>query len=133
MHPTDRGWMMLRRYVMTLAVAAVMATGVVGSAMAHHGWRWAEDGNFELTGIIQKAELGNPHGLLTVDADGEMWTVEVGQPWRNARAGLEDGMLVPGVEITASGARSANQDEKLMKAERVYIDGQLYDLYPDRD
>ena len=124
---------MLTRRATLLACASILAGIVAGQALAHHGWRWTEDGNFELTGVIQKAELGNPHGELTVDADGEEWIVEVGQPWRNDRAGLEDDMLVPGVEITASGHRSANPDEKLMKAERVTIDGQLYELYPDRD
>ena len=42
-------------------------------------------------------------------------------------------MLVPGVELTASGHRSADHAEKLMKAERVTIDGTTYNLYPDRD
>ncbi len=102
-------------------------------AWAHHGWRWTEDGNFELTGVITAVRLGNPHGILEVDADGDAWIVEVGQPWRNARAGLTDDMLVEGVEITASGGRSADHAENRMKAERVTIDGTLYELYPDRD
>jgi hypothetical protein len=42
-------------------------------------------------------------------------------------------MLVEGVELTASGQRSADQSKRLMKAERVTIDGTLYNLYPDRD
>ena len=121
-----------RRFVVT-AAAALVAVTTATAALAHHGWRWTEDGNFELTGLIVEARLGNPHGLLTVDADGEMWTVEVGQPWRNERAGLRDDMLVKGVEITVSGQRSADANEKRMKAERVTIDGKLHDLYPDRD
>ncbi|MGH6945924.1 MAG: DUF6152 family protein [Kiloniellales bacterium] len=125
---------MVKRRSLLVALAAVPALATIApAALAHHGWRWAEDGNFELTGIIETVQLGNPHGLLTVDAEGEIWTVEIGQPWRNERAGLTDELLVPGVEITVSGARSADPDEKLMKAERVFIDGQLYDLYPDRD
>ncbi|TQV79606.1 DUF6152 family protein [Denitrobaculum tricleocarpae] len=103
------------------------------AAMAHHGWRWTEDGNFELVGLIQAAQLGNPHGVLTVDAEGEIWTVEVGQPWRNERAGLKDEMFAVGTEVTVSGQRSEDPEQKLMKAERVTIDGQLYDLYPNRD
>ena len=104
-----------------------------GGALAHHGWRWADDGNFEITGVIKSAKLGNPHGLLTIDADGEEWTVEVGQPWRNERAGLMDDMLVPGVELTASGARHADHSVKVLKAERVIIDDTTYNLYPERD
>jgi len=117
-----------------LLLAAAMAVAPSGRfALAHHGWRWTEDGNFELTGFILVARLGNPHGLLTVDAGGEIWTVEVGQPWRNERAGLRDDMLVKGVEITVSGQRSADPAEKRMKAERVTIDGKLHNLYPGRD
>ena len=31
-------------------------------AIAHHGWRWTDDGRFELRGLITEARLGNPHG-----------------------------------------------------------------------
>jgi hypothetical protein len=113
-----------------LLIAAVLAIGT--PALAHHGWRWTDDGEFELSGLITAAELGNPHGLLTVDADGEIWTVEVGQPWRNAEAGVTDAMLAPGEEIVARGHRSADPAQLVMKAERLIIGGQTFDLYPDR-
>lgn len=101
-------------------------------ALAHHGWRWTDSGDFELTGVIRDARLGNPHGLLTIDADGQIWVAEVGQPWRNAEAGLTDDKLVAGVEITVTGERSANPQELRMKAEVVVIDGIRYVLYPNR-
>jgi hypothetical protein len=113
-----------------LFIAAILALAT--PALAHHGWRWTDDGEFELSGIVTAAELGNPHGLLTVDAAGEVWTVEVGQPWRNENAGVTDAMLAPGAEIVARGHRSANPDERVMKAERLVIGGVTYDLYPDR-
>jgi hypothetical protein len=113
--------------------AVSAALGLGRAAWAHHGWRWTEEGNFELTGVIAAARLGNPHGILEVDVEGVIWIVEVGQPWRNARAGLTDDMLVEGVEITASGGRSADHSENRMKAERVTIAGVLYELYPERD
>jgi hypothetical protein len=127
---------MQRRSILTGSFALLSAglTAALGrAALAHHGWRWTEDGNFELTGVITAARLGNPHGILEVDAEGEAWIVEVGQPWRNARAGLTDEMLVEGVEIMVSGARSADHAENRVKAERVTIDSILYELYPDRD
>jgi hypothetical protein len=102
------------------------------AALAHHGWRWTADGNFELTGIIKSARLGMPHGVLEVDADGEIWTVEAGQPWRHERAGLDEALLKPGTEITVSGGRSADAGDKRVKAERISIAGMLYNLYPDR-
>jgi Family of unknown function (DUF6152) len=118
--------MLTRRALMAVLLAAATP------ALAHHGWRWTDDGEFELTGTITAAELGNPHGLLTVEVESEVWTVEVGQPWRNAEAGVTDAMLSPGTEITARGHRSADPDQLLMKAERLVIGGTTYDLYPDR-
>lgn len=126
---------MMRRLRVTL-LALGIALGLAlpgGLAIAHHGWSWTSGGNIELIGVIKSAELGNPHGVLKVDAEGEMWTVEVGQPWRNSRAGLKDGDLAVGVEIKAIGEPSANPADKLLKAERLFLGDREYVLYPDRD
>ena len=66
-----------------------LVTGVflTHAAWAHHGWGWATDEEFELTGKITAVRLGNPHGEVTLDVKGEEWIVEVGQPWRNERGG----------------------------------------------
>ena len=100
---------------------------------AHHGWRWTTGNNIELTGIIASVSLGNPHGVLQVDAEGEIWMVEVGQPWRNAEAGVKDGDLVEGVEIRVIGEPSADISDKRVKAERFYLGEREYILYPRRD
>ena len=105
---------------------------VPAAAMAHHGWTWAEDEEFALAGVLRGARLGNPHGELDVEAADGMWIAEIGQPWRNERAGLTDDLLAPGVELTLEGHRSRKPEERVMKAERVIIAGRLYDLYPDR-
>jgi hypothetical protein len=119
---------MQRRELLAGALAAALPL----PALAHHGWAWATDEDISLTGVIRAARLGNPHGELEVETADGIWLAEIGQPWRNARAGLTDDMLVPGVEITLEGPRSLNPDEKVMKAERVIIAGMLYNLYPGR-
>lgn len=121
--------MINRRIFITWFTSLAFASPV----WAHHGWRWTADGNFELTGIIKSARLGNPHGVLEVDADGEIWTVEAGQPWRHSQAGLDEKLLSPGTEVTISGGRSADPAEKRVKAERITIAGTLYNLYPNRN
>jgi hypothetical protein len=117
----------LRRRALLAAALSLAA----GAALAHHGWRWTAAGDFELTGLIETARLGNPHGVLTVNADGEIWTVEVGQPWRNANAGLTDEMLAPGVEVTVIGRRSADPAQLVVKAITVVIGGREHALYPN--
>ena len=123
-----------RRFIVGCAAIALAGAALFAThGYAHHGWSWAEDENFELTGVIKSAQLGNPHGLLTVTAQNEDWTVEVGQPWRNERAGLKDSMLAKGVEATFQGHRAKDKKKRVMKAERIIIAGKLYNLYPDRD
>ncbi|MEX0694727.1 MAG: DUF6152 family protein [Rhodospirillales bacterium] len=120
----------LLNFVLIAALGGFLLSAV--PAGAHHGWRWAEDGNFEITGDIVEAQLGNPHGVVHIDVNGERWSIEVGQPWRNERAGLTDDHFAKGREITASGHRSKDPNERRVKAERVMIDGKTYDLYPER-
>ena len=111
----------------------LIALFLANTALAHHGWRWATDEEFEITGTVTEVRLGNPHGEVTIDVDGAQWLIEVGQPWRNRRAGLSEQLLSPGRVITVHGHRSANPDERLVKAERVVIDGKDHVLYPNRD
>jgi hypothetical protein len=110
----------------------VIAVGLTPLAHAHHGWGWATDEEFELTGRIVAVRLGNPHGEVDLESGGEQWTVEVGQPWRNQRAGLTAELLGVGRVITVYGHRSAREGERVVKAERVVIDGEHYVLYPGR-
>lgn len=116
--------------------AAILALWIalpLGAALAHHGWSWTTGDNVVVFGVIKTATLGNPHGILELDVEGETWTAEVGQPWRNSRAGLEDGDLAPGVEVRIIGEPSANIEDRRVKAERLFIGEREYILYPRRD
>lgn len=119
----------LRR--LTLAVGLLL--GGTAGAVAHHGWAWTTGGNVEVIGVVASVKLGNPHGVVTLDVDGDIWTVEVGQPWRNARAGLQDGELVPGVEMRVIGEPSADIEDRRVKAEKFYLGDREFVLYPNRD
>lgn len=122
----------IRNLLVAILFSSALALGAVQS-LAHHGWAWTTGGNIDLTGIIKSAKLGNPHGVLQVDVEGEIWQVEVGQPWRNERAGVKDGDLAEGVEIRVIGEPAENKEDKRVKAEKFYIAGKEYVLYPERD
>lgn len=115
------------------ALAMILALFSAIPANAHHGWAWTTGENIELTGVITGTNLGNPHGEITIKVAETEWTAEVGQPWRNERAGLKKGDLAEGVEVTLIGEPSADSSEKLMKVERLKIGDKNYVLYPDRD
>ncbi len=116
----------------SLAVAMAMAIAPF-AALAHHGWNWTSGINHEITGTISEVELGNPHGELHVDVNGTEWVVEVGQPWRNERAGLPPAAFAIGRTMTFQGEIPADDSDKLMKVERIIVDGTLHALYPERD
>lgn len=117
-------------------MSAVALSGIAllgpGLAQAHHGWTWTTGKSVELTGVIQTSKLGNPHGILTLDVTGQVWTVEVGQPWRNKNAGLKDSDLAVGKQIRLMGEPAANTSKKVIKALRVYVQDREHNLYPDR-
>lgn len=122
----------MRKVFAVLSSIAFLALAAQ-AAQAHHGWAWTTGGNIDLTGIIKTAKLGNPHGIVKVDVEGEIWTVEVGQPWRNARAGLKDSDFAEGNEMRFIGEPAADVAKKLMKAERIFIGDKEFALYPGRD
>lgn len=120
--------------ILSWSMFLVLVSGawLLPGVLAHHGWGWATDEEFEITGKIIDVRLGNPHGEVSLDVENETWVVEVGQPWRNEQAGLNTEVLREGKIMTVHGHRSARDGERLVKAERVVIDGRDYNLYPDR-
>jgi Family of unknown function (DUF6152) len=117
-----------RRAVFALAATALL----VSSALAHHGWAWAEEEKFELTGTIAEIFIGNPHAVLSVQAEDGLWTVELAPPSRTRASGFDENAAKAGDQVTAIGNRSRDYAEKRMKAVQIVVNGKTYDIYPDR-
>ena len=119
-----------------IARAAVLAAGLsLGAAipaLAHHGWSWTESGFFTLEGVITDIFIGNPHATLDVDVEGTVWRVELAPLGPTTAAGFVEGVAQVGDEVTAIGNRSADPNETRMKAVRIIVNGNTYDVYPDR-
>ena len=120
---------MIRKLLIFAAFISAMSSTPIA---AHHGWGWATNEEFRLAGTVRSVRHGNPHGTMALATTTGVWTVEIGQPWRNERAGLTPQLLRPGTRLLIHGHRSARKGERLMKAERIVIGGKSYNLYPDR-
>ncbi len=115
-----------------IIAAGLLACLFAGSALAHHGWSWTEDGFFELEGLIKTIYLGNPHATLDVDVEGQVWRVELAPPAATARSGFNEAAAKVGDDVTAIGNRSREETEPRMKAVRLIVNGKTYDVYPSR-
>jgi hypothetical protein len=118
--------------IRSLVVGVALLLLSVTSAMAHHGWAWTEDGFFELTGLVKAVYVGNPHATLDLDVEGETWRVELAPPGPTTAAGFTEDSVKVGDEVKAIGNRSVDHNEKRMKAVRVIVGDDTYDVYPGR-
>ena len=108
-------------------IAGLAAGALVSTAAAHHGWAWTEDAPFTLTGIIEDIYIGNPHVTLKVRAEDGVWDVDLAPLSRTLRAGFDENAA----KVTLLGFRSRDHAERHMKAARVIVNGNTYDVYPD--
>ncbi len=119
----------MRLPLLTVAAAAALLST---PSSAHHGWVGYEDAEFSLTGVVETANLGGPHGLLRVRANRAVWDVVLAPPTRNSRAGLSADALPRGTRVTARGHRHRDHRRLEMKTERLMAGNRTFDLYPER-
>lgn len=110
---------------------AVIATVV--SAGAHHGWSGNGREQFELTGVVVKpVSLAGPHATMTIKVGTEVWDITLAPPARTSAAGLKEGIIPVGAQVTVSGHRNRDPKRFEMKTERVTWNGRTFNVYPDR-
>jgi hypothetical protein len=119
-----------------LVAVAVVAVALLlpRPASAHHGWGGYLDAEFEITGTVTSpVSLAGPHATMTIrSADGHMWNLVLAPPPRSQQAGLKDGMIPVGANVTAHGHRHRDSDRFEVKTERLTWGGRVFNVYPDR-
>ena len=98
-----------------LTMAAIAMSAFAMPAQAHHAFAAEFDGEkpIELTGVVTKVTLFNPHSWLYVDvkdAKGEVvnWGWEFGSPFSLQQKGLTRTTVPIGTVVTLKGYRSKN-------------------------
>jgi len=121
-------------------LAAGLSAGILGltlaatQALAHHGWAGQGTEPFTLKGTVAKSvSLSGPHATMQIkDEKGQVWDLTLAPPPRTKNAGLEEGLIPVGAEVTILGKRNLDMKKFEVKTERVTWNGKNYDVYPDR-
>jgi len=114
--------------------AAILGLSLATSARAHHGWAGQSTEDFTLKGKVSKAlSLSGPHATMQItDEKGQVWDLTLAPPPRTEAAGLKEGLIPMGAEVSILGKRNLDPKRFEVKTERVTFNGKNYDVYPDR-
>jgi hypothetical protein len=114
-------------------IMGVLALWTIPAA-AHHGWSGNGTEEFELSGIVESGvSLAGPHATMKVKADGQVWDITLAPAARTERAGLKEGIIPVGAQVTIHGHRNRDGKRYEIKTERVTWNGRTFNVYPDRD
>ena len=124
----------MRSKILNGFCAALGGLSIAASALAHHGWSGQGTENFTLKGTVAKSvSLQGPHATMQIkDEKGQLWDLTLAPPPRTKAAGLDEGMIPVGAEVTILGKRNLDPKKYEVKTERVTWNGKNYDVYPDR-
>ena len=112
--------------------AALVAAAI--PAAAHHGWGGQGTEEFELVGTLASpVSLAGPHATMKVKApDGQVWDITLAAAARTESAGLKEGVIPVGAQVTIQGHRSRDPKRLEITTERVIWNGRTFNVYPDR-
>ena len=121
---------MLTKRLTLAASVAMLATGMVTSASAHHSFAAEFDRNkrVHLEGVVVEFQWVNPHSWLIVDAemeDGtvERWAIEGGAPSALLRRGWTRDTLPAGTRVIVDGAQAKDGKPRANATNIQFPDG----------
>lgn len=115
-----------------LAMTILALAAFSPSALSHHGWSGNSGGDVEVTGtVVTEVRLAGAHGTMQIeDADGNVWDITLAPGPRTHRAGLREGVIPVGAEVTVHGSRNEDPDVYEAKVRRVIWGDEIFDVYP---
>ncbi|MQA29291.1 MAG: hypothetical protein GEU82_05540 [Luteitalea sp.] len=114
----------------------VLVVGVLLSLVplnAHHGWDGYLDAEFDLTGTLEvPVNVRGAHASMKIRSADQVWDAVLAPPARTISAGLKEGVIPVGSQVTAHGHRHSDPKRLEIKTERVTWNGRVFNVYPDR-
>ncbi|HVG55600.1 MAG TPA: DUF6152 family protein [Vicinamibacterales bacterium] len=122
-----------RRFRRTAFATALALPLIALPLAAHHGWSNYGSEEFSITGAVETpVSLAGPHATMRIRADGQVWNIVLSAGNRVAAAGLKEGMIPLGAQVTAEGHRHRDAKVYEVKTERLKWNGRTFNVYPDR-
>lgn len=114
-----------------LGLAAIAAALIATAATAHHGVIFTADKQISVTGPVVKPLTGFPHFEIRVQDGDTRWAVDLGNPYRMKKAGLQPtgSEFRHGRVITVVGHPALNEKLKMIEARTIIIDGEEHVLF----
>jgi hypothetical protein len=82
--------------------------------------------------VESAVSLAGPHATMKVRSNGQIWDITLAPPPRTEAAGLKEGVIPVGAQVTIQGHRNLDPKKFEIKTERVIWNGHTYNVYPDR-
>jgi hypothetical protein len=116
------------------AFATALALPLIALPLAaHHGWSNYGSEEFSISGAVETpVSLAGPHATMRIRAEGQVWNIVLSAGNRVAAAGLKEGMIPVGAQVTAEGHRHRDAKVYEVKTERLKWNGRTFNVYPDR-
>ncbi len=94
----------------------------------HHGWaNYDQTKELDFTSTIEESKFENPHALITVEYEGEPWTIYLAPTSRMTSRGLSSEAIGEGAEVRLV-AYPHKTKKGEMRAERIFVNGEKYEL-----
>ena len=101
---------------------------LVTPALAHHGWSGYDNSKpVKLSGTVTEISYAYPHATIRLDVAGKHWLAVLAPPSRLSTRGIGSGDIKVGAQATVEGYPS-REDAAEMRAERITLDGKVYEL-----
>lgn len=121
--------MQIRRLGLAVLAAMLFTT----TAQGHHGILFTSDEEISITGPVVKTLTGYPHFEIRVQEGDTRWAVDLGNPYRIKKAGLQPtgSEFRMGRVITVRGHPALDQSMKIIEARSILIDGKAHVLFDE--